>query len=401
MLLTDRLKSVASEAAAIRRSLETYDPRAGKGNPAFKLDSGERVIRGRNDPAYLRRVAECARLLSSVYGGSAPAWHLQEAMTTSDFPLLFGDVMYRQMMGNYQTMTPLYPAYMDIKEVNDFRTLHMYSIEGGMARLGGPLKEYEPYPETTFTEGTQTISVAKYGRRYGISFEMLINDDRNAFQTRPALMAAGARFSEEYLALQQIFDANGPHASFFTSGNTNIVTSNAVFGLVGLQTAFTQLAKKVNTDGMPIVIEAATLLVGPALEVPARNLLNGTELRIQQADGTTQLYTQNWMSNRLKLVVNPLIPSIVTAGTVADTAWVLIANNTPMNRPAFRFAFMRGRRDPQLFVKEPNAQMLGGGEISPMEGSFDSDSIDYKVRHIFGAGQGDPNLAIASKGTGS
>ncbi len=42
--------------------------------------------------------------------------------------------------------------------------------------------------------------------------------------------------------------------------------------------------------------------------------------------------------------------------------------------------------------------MLGGGASSPLEGNFDNDDINYKIRHIFGAAQVDPKMAIASFG---
>ena len=39
--------------------------------------------------------------------------------------------------------------------------------------------------------------------------------------------------------------------------------------------------------------------------------------------------------------------------------------------------------------------------VDPTEGDFESDSIDYKLRHIIGASQGDPKMAVSSDGSGS
>ena len=406
MNLTDKLTQIAKEAKAIRESMVIQDPRSADFNPSFGMSSRDRLVAAKNSPQWASRVAEVANLFSDVFKGRRPDWHLKEAMSTSDFPLLFGDLLYRQLLGQYAPYPVTYPSYFKIMEVADFRKLNMYTIDGGQGLLE-KVAEYAPYPETKFVEGRRQISVTKYGRRYGISFEMLINDDLNAFNDRPALMAVGARRSEEYLATTMIFDVNGPHAGFFTVGNANIIPSNPPLSVAGLQTGFERLAAMKDSDGQPIVIDAATLLVTPNDMVRAQNILNATQLQISDGGGamssaSTWLFTQNWMKSKVSLAVNPYIPYIVTGTHATSNPWCLIASpNDPSRRPAFVFAFLRGRRAPQLFMQDPDQMDLGGGEVGPLEGNFANDAINYKLRHIFGAAQGDPKLAVASDGSGS
>ncbi len=403
MKFMDKMRSIGKEARTIQESLTMYDPHKPGFDPSFSLSSGERMIRRRDDPRWKSMVAECAELMAGVYDGSRPAWHMQEAMTTADFPDLFGDLLYRQLLGNYRAWPVGYPAWMRIHDLRDFRTLNLYNIDGGQGQL--PIvTEREPYKEIVFTEGKKTISVVKHGQRYGISFEMLINDDLNAFQNRPQLMATAARRTEEKLATQQLLDVNGPHASFFKAANKNIVTANPVLTIGGLQTAFQVLMEQLDEDSEPILIDAVTLIVGPALAVPAQNILNALEIDVrgQSAGGETDqfLRVRNWMKGKLKLVVNPYM-KIVAASETTDN-WFLVADpSDATQRPAFHFGFLRGRRDPQLFVKDSNQRQLGGGVVDPTEGDFESDSIDYKLRHIIGASQGDPKMAVSSDGSGS
>lgn len=396
MTLTERLAAVTDNVQKLKESLTYIKP----GDTGAAVEKGETLIRSRGRE-WDRRVAEAAAIFADVMAGRRPQYHLREAMTTSDFPLLFGDLLNRQLLGNYATWPATYPAYFKIVEVNDFRTLHLYTMEGGNGILD-KVAERAPYPETNFTTGQYSLAVAKYGRRYSIDFEMVINDDLNAFQDRPQQMAVGARRSEEYLATQMMADTNGPHASFFTSGNANIVTSNPALSILALQTALTQLASKKDSAGNPIFIEMVTLVVPPALEIIARNILNATQLWITGATGGAtseqQLVVNNWLQNRLKLVVNPYLPIVTTSGTKGNTSWYLVGSTSSSPIPAFIFGFMRGRRRPQLFVKDPDAIPLGGGNPVPSEGSFDNDAIDYKIRHIFGAAQGDPKMAMASAG---
>src|SRR6266550_822335 len=204
MLLTDKIRAIGTDAKRIRESMTFSTP----GDPDFRseytIDKGDRSVR-RSGAKWEAMVAECAELIRDVHRGRRPAWHLKEALTTSDFPLLFGDLLYRQMLGNYMPFPVSYPSWVRITEVNDFRKINLYTIDGGTAALTAIIKEQGPYPEVTFVEGRYQLQVAKYGRRYGISWEMVVNDDQNAFAQRPLMMAQGARRGEEYLATTLAF----------------------------------------------------------------------------------------------------------------------------------------------------------------------------------------------------
>lgn len=399
MTLTERLKQIPAVAKRIRESLSLVQPDGDGVYHTIEQAAKAEMKLGRIREA---RVMEMAKLLLDVYEGKRPKWHLQEAMTTSDFPLLFGDVLYRQMLGHYTAWPVNYTTWMRVTEVNDFRAINMYMIDGGGGIPLEAVKERAPYPEISFSESRTQLSVAKYGRRYGVSFEMMVNDDLQAFQDRPRLMAEDSRMSEQYLATSKMWDAAGPHASVYTVGNANIVASNPVLSLAALQTAMTMLSKKKDSSGRPIFHEFVYLVVGPGLEITAMNILNAIQLELTEAGGTSgqKLIAINWMKGRVKLIVDPFIPLITTTGTVADTAWVLVGSPGAA-RPAFHFGFLRGRRVPQLSMKAPNNITISGPTLGPADGDFDTDSIDYRVRHIFGAAFGDATLTVASKGTGS
>lgn len=398
MLLTDRLRTIGNEAKRIRESLTFTNPRGADFDSSYGIGRGERSVRGQG-PQWDALVAECAELMRDVYTGKRPGWHLKEAMTTSDFPNLFGDLLYRQLLGNYMPYPVSYPNYMRIVETNDFRKLHLYTLDGATAALTDPIKERAPYPEVKFVEGANTVQVAKYGRRYGITFEMVVNDDLNAFAQRPLLMAQGARRGEEYLATKLLTAGNGPDPNFFKAGNNNVITGNPVLSIAALQTGFGVLSAQLDAEGSPIVIQAATLVVPPALSIVAENILNAIQIRIAESGGTANqlMYVNNWMKSRLTLAVNPYLP--ILDPVKGNTAWYLVADPNDLNgRPAFVFAFLRGYRQPQLFVKDPDARLIGGGASDALEGDFDSDSIDYKLRHMFGGTQVDPKMAAASAG---
>jgi hypothetical protein len=47
-------------------------------------------------------------------------------------------------------------------------------------------------------------------------------------------------------------------------------------------------------------------------------------------------------------------------------------------------------------MKAPNAIRIGGGVVGAEEGSFETDGVDYKVRHVFGGSLLEPKAAPAT-----
>jgi len=361
---------------------------------------GVRQAHGRNNPEYMKKLAEAAKFMADVFEGRRPVYHLQEAMTTSDFPYLFGDVLDRQLLANYRETPAVYRNYCRIATVRDFRTVKRFTVSGAEAVLD-EVKEQAEYPESSLSEGKYDYSVSKYGRRIPFSWESLINDDLDALRDIPARFGRAARRTEQKFATGLYVDSSGPHASLYTAGNSNIVTGNPALSVAALQTAMTILAAQTDSDGEPIIIDAVHLVVSPALEITAENILNALQLELIESGGTSnqKLIAVNWMKNRLKLHVDPYIP-IVASSANGNTSWFLFADPAN-NRPALEVGFLRGHTEPEIFIKSPNAQRVGGGAADPMAGDFDTDSIQYKVRHVLGGTQMDPKMTVASNGSGA
>lgn len=347
------------------------------------------------------KLAEAAKFVGEVFQGKRPAHHLREAMTTSDFPYLFGDIIDRIMYGAYAETPQVYRNFARVATVQDFRTVKRFALNGGEGVLPAVAEQAE-YPAGSVSDARYSYSVKKYGRRMPFSWEAIINDDLGALQDIPVRMGRAARRSESKFVTDLYCGTTGPDGTFFASGNANIVTSNPGLSITALQTAFKILAAQTDADGEPIVIEAVRLVVPPALEVTAQNILNATQLWLDTnaSAGTAQqnMVTQNWMARRVGLDVDPYIP-IIASSSNGSTSWFLFASPSA-GRPAIEVGFLRGHESPEVFIKAPNASRVGGG-LDAMNGDFDTDSIEYKVRHIFGGTMVDPKMAVASNGSGS
>lgn len=380
----------------------------------FGRDEKKMAIRRRQNPQYMQRLGQAANLTAGVLKGRVSIERLREAMSTSDFPILFADIISRSIMSSYTHWPVTWPAVAKKVLVRDFRDNKMFlPMLGGDTRLGN-VPEGTNYPEVGLTEQTPiTFAVKKWGRRMAFTFESMVNDDLDFLRDIPERLGRGARRTEEREITDQYVDANGPHASLYTSGANLILTGNGAesnnppLSIAGLQDAMTVLANQVDESGEPIMVETVTLVVPPALEVTARNILSATELRFGTiAPGATagtqqELTSANWMRNRVNLQVNPYIPIVATsAGANRHKMWFLFGDPR-VGRPAILAAFLRGYDQPQILIKDPNARTPGGGSINPIDGDFDSDSIQYRVRHIMGTKIVDGKATVASKGTGA
>lgn len=387
MELLEVLETIRAEDASAERLF------GGEGTGAHSLEQMKQ---------YQAKLVEAAKLVGEVVKGRRPMYVLREAMSTSDFPYLFGDIIDRQVLANYREWPVVWRTYCKRATVSDFRSVKRFYLTGGESVLL-KVPQGTEYPAASLTDNSPfTYAVEKYGRRLPFLWEALINDDLDALQESPQRLGRAARRSEDKFATQLHVDANGPHASVYSVGNANIVTGNPVLGIAGLQTAMTKLGAQVDADGEPIVIDVATLEVPPALEITAQNILNATQLlmNVNASAGTAEqnLVTQNWMRNRVQLAVNPYIP-IVASSSNGNTSWFLHAG-AGAGRPAYELGFLRGHEEPEIYIKAPNAQRVGGG-INPTDGDFDTDAIEYKIRHVFGGVAMDPKSTVGSNGSGS
>lgn len=346
-------------------------------------------------------------------GSNKARYILQEAMVSADFPYLFGDVLDRSLMAQWGAQIPNWEAFVKTGTVRDFREAKRYGIEG-MGAVLDAVGERAEYPERGPTEETPiTVSVDKYGARFGVSFETLINDDLNALRDMPQRLVLAARRTEALAVTNLYAGTAGPDGTLYTAGHKNIVdadygalTDNPALSVHALGIAMGQMnTAQLDVDGFPLMIDAYVLVVPPALETTALNILNATQIEavgMFGADGASgndathiATYASNWLNGKLTLVVDPFLPLV--CNTNATTSWWLFASKSAA-RPALEVTRLAGHEAPELFVKAPNANRIGGGSVAE---SFENDEVEYKVRHIFGSTTIDYRATIASNGSGS
>jgi hypothetical protein len=337
-----------------------------------------------------------ARQIANHYPGII---HLSETMTRSDFPLLMGDTLERMMLSRFGTFPQDWRKFVGVGTRRDFRTGRAIAVDG----LEGAFPEQSEEEELEYgslSEASYTYSVKKFSKGAKVSWELLLNDDLNAFDTIPDRLGRGAARSVARYVTTLYAASTGPNATFFSSGNGNLLTAGAssALSITSLATAYGMLRSKVDADGEPIMVESAVLVVGPGLEVTARNILASAQVSyipISTAGGPL-LTTENWLAGNLSLAVDPYLPIITTTGTIGATEWFLFANPN-VARPAIELSFLAGYEQPVLYQKIANTARVGGA-LDQAAGDFNTMSSEWKAVLAFGGSLLDPKSAVASFG---
>jgi hypothetical protein len=344
------------------------------------------------------RLVETINLLNNKAGYPSHRFEylVREAMTTSDFPYLFGDIVYRSMLASYQTAPFVMRQICQIGKRSDFKlgnVFELYMAEGLLSEKA----EKEEYKETSIGEGRYQYQLKEFGKKLNLSWRTLVNDDLGGFNRIPGWFADVSRASEEYFLTCKFFGASGPLAAYFSAGNGGAAVSNLPLTIGNLETAVTAMMKYTGKNTNPIDNSPMYLMTGPALAITAQKITESVMALVATGSSGIAYPTDNTVRKlNLKPLVNRWIPKVVTSGTIADTCWALFSD--PNKIAAAEFGQYTGHENPDIYIKKSDLQRLGGGDASPLEGDFDSGNVGYLVRHCFGGCTLDGRAGWASNG---
>lgn len=363
------------------------------------------------NPEYVRRLNECSQFLLAVKRGEVSSHILQEVLSTSDFPILFGDILDMRLLNFYNQTTPVWAQYAQRGTVADFRATRIVALDG----LQEPLYPSKfPKPElasvqydNNLDETGYTTQVQVYERGVSYNWRMLM-DRRGAFLNQiPKLLGRAALRTESKFAVNLFMDSTGFDSTFFSNGNLNLInttngaaSNNPPLSVQGLRDALNVMSRQTDSGGDPIMVEGVTLVVPPMLRLTAQEILKASMLEIVPATSAvgTRIQTPPWV-NDFSLAVESYMSSVASGDSNKYTNWAVFANPN-QNRPGMEVTFLEGYEKPSLWQKAPNTQKVGGS-IDPMMGDFEDMSIHQKIMHIIGGTLLDPKAAVASNGSGS
>lgn len=326
---------------------------------------------------------------------------LAEAFATSDFKLAASAELDKEMLRQYDELPSVWRQYTDVTKVRDFRPKRLQSRWRNTVG-------FERVPELTEYPGQDTrgateyaIAVAKYGRRFSISWEAWLNNEAiGELEDLPGELARQARETEMIAAVSNLLKvdpttnkAADVNTDFFKAANNNapvalpLTRDNLKATLDGMAT------KKDPNSGRVIARPDVVVVVPKALESTLLAIITPTVVRTTV--NNVEVEQSNEFSS-LSYVVEPML-DFMNTNAKASTTWFVLPKPGSA-RPAMWAAFLAGHETPDLRVKADTGQRVGGGDISALEGSFEIDDIQYRGRHIVGNQQADALFTFVSRG---
>ena len=281
--------------------------------------------------------------------------------TTSDFPLLLSAAANKMLLAAYQPAAPSYRQIFLRRDFRDFKP-HRHLRVGDFPTLM-PLMENGEIQAGTMSESQEIVLLQTFARRIRVTRPMLVNDDLGAFTDFAA--AIGRRVADfenatAYALLNQANGdgptlTNGPAAVFGTAAaRLNKAAAGSALDINNLAAGRAAILRQKTLDGLPISVGTAMkLLVGPSLELPARQLTVSV--------GATQINQTNIYAGFVQPLVEPLIP---------NNRWYLYAD--PPTAPVYVYGYLNGAEGPQVTT----------GPVSGVDGVEVSVIFDFGVGAI-------------------
>ena len=306
----------------------------------------------------------------------SPGDIMAAGFSTASLSGILGDSARKSMQAAYRDFPGVAKMVAKKLTASDFKTHTGYRLTGDFVMkevgAGGELKH------ATIDEESYTYSVDTYGRIFGVTRKMVINDDLGAFTEIPRMIGRGAA-----LALEQAFWtlvlANT--SDFFGTGNSNYISgSTTTLTSTGLKAAIKTFRQLTDADGNPIMVIPKYLLVPPDLEEAAQELFVSTNVNTGGSSTTEKVPNRNVHANKYIPVVSSYLSNSNYTG-YSTTAWYLLAD--PADVAAFGIAYLNGNERPTVEEVDIRADALG----QAWRGYFD-----------FGVCQVDKRGGVMSKG---
>lgn len=287
----------------------------------------------------------------STTGLSADTVITRGLHTTSDFPLILGDAVNRELRRAYEAAPSGVRMLARQTTARDFRAKRSIQFgEGPELKMVG---EGGEFTHGTLEEAMNSYMLKTFGRIFAISRQALINDDLGAFVQIPSKLGNAARAFEaaQLVALLVENPALSDGTPVFHADHGNLAATAGALSIPTLSAARNAMRRQKGLGGEPINAAPYAVVVPPELETVAEQLL--TQINANKTDDVNPF-------GNLTLAVEPRLTNATTWYVAADPATI----------DGLEFAYLEGAPGPQIETRQ----------------GFEVDGVQMKVRLDFGCG---------------
>lgn len=346
----DKFRAAAADALCLRSGIRVKEPVA-----------GAQELRGRSLIHIARRCLTLAGQNVEGLGRRDVVARALAAGSSSDFPALMSALAGKHLLNSYMEAPATWRPIVAITTATDFKDIYGVTLSGAPDLLA--LNENGEYREAVLSDSKESYRVTTKGRKIKLTRQMMINDDLRAFTRIPTMFGDAARRMESDAVYSLII--SNPNLSdgqaLFSTAHKNLEATagnKSAVGTDNLSAGRAKMRQQTGSAGEPLDIMPEFLLVPTAQETDSEILLRSVSL----PQATMPAGTFNPFAGKLVPIAEPRLDA------VSVLAWYLFAS--PNRAPVIEVAWLEG--DEQPFVEE--------------QINFDSDALEIKVRHDFGAG---------------
>lgn len=275
-------------------------------------------------------------------------------LAIGDLGNVLGNTINRVLRNQYSFQEPTFRPWARQTTLKDFRPKTVVQLSDMIGNLD-KVAEGGEYTYGTFQDGKEVYSLAKYGKKIAYTWEAMINDDLDAFSRIPAAIAQKAIQLESNIVYNNILLANPvmgtDSVNLFDAGHGNLAASGTDLTVDALAAARQAMRTQKSISGDYINIYPRYLLVGPAMETKAQQILQAVIMATKVAD-------TNVFRGSMELIVEPRI---------TDKSFYVISDYNQVD--TVEYAYLEGE----------------GGLFTETRMGWDVDGVEIKARLVFGA----------------
>lgn len=339
----DRQDSLRILQASMR--LHSSEPRA-QVEAAYKPEVLDRAdaLRSTSIRGFIAACCQMEGIPVPAINATGPEW-IRAAFSTTSFSGLLSDSANKIMMSAFSAVPSAARKIAKKLTAKDFKTHTGYRLD-----TNGQLTKVTATGQLangTLADSAYPFAVDTYGEIIGITRQMLVNDDMNAFTEIPNRIGMKGANTIEVEFWTMVLALT----TFFHADNSNVDTSTATVDSAGLDLATKLLEEMEDAEGTAIVVPPKYLVVPPALGGAARRMYKSENLI---ATGVGSSAKKDAGANIYQGLYEPVVvPHLKSAPAV----WYLLAD--PAIAAAFGIAYLNGVEQPTVEEVELSGEYLG------------------------------------------
>lgn len=285
--------------------------------------------------------------------------------TTGSFANLMLDAANKTLLAGYEEAPYTWSLWgRQANSVDDFKNINRIRYSESPDLVEVP--EGAEYPEGAMSDSKESYKVAKFGRKFTVSWETVVNDDLDAISRTPAMHGNAARRTQNK-KMYEVLTSNptmGDGYSLFSSSHAsgdNTSGSAAAPSVTTLNAAFVKMMKQkgLSTD-VVLSIVPRYIIVPVNYSATVLELLGSISYNAaNNNEGVKNIYGPSG-DRPLTPVIEPQLDAN------SSTNWYLAAD--PSQVDTVELAFLSGEESPVL----------------ESEWDFNTDTYKYKIRQTFG-----------------